>query len=494
MTTRCAPPPINVQPFTPLTPQRISQVCEFFDDPVTPLIKSNPTLPSSRVTEQQPVIRGASNQLPQDPIINNNLNDMLIVDNMGESDMVGTRGFSPGPIGSADEVSMEELPNKITGTYEEDYNILYVDEIIKKKLAQERFGHLTSLKARLKTLEQLIGQRQTYVVRARMVDNINKLSAEIEEIESGRRLSNYQERVRDILSKYRKYAGNIKTVMFEVEEDVKYKELDEEVRARIALIDRFLDIASGYIEIDVIRTNNRPGDICSGCGISLSKVAVNDKGTIRCPNPECQTEHNVFIMSKLAKDGSRINTNNATDDESIDNYIRAIIRYQCQQTDVPDESLYEELDAYFARHGRPLGAEIRKMSLNERGLRGDTNHKMLWNALSQIGRSEYYEDVNLIGKVYWGWTQRDVMCHMERLISDYNETQKVFFQIPLEERDRSSSLGTQYRLWRGLQLVDHECYMDEFKIAENPDSLRKHNKLWRRMCEGANNPRIRYIS
>lgn len=459
-------PITQMQSFVPMTTQKISQMSGFMS------------------LDNTQTHRGS---------FEDRSNFSLLEDNMGELDIVDTRKFSAQTSNSRETYVMEELPTKLSGTYNEDYNIIYVDEIIRKKLQQEKFTHVQSLKNRLKTLDNMSMQPQTYLMRKRTLDNIQKLQFEISQIESGERLRIYTNRVSDILVKYRKYSGKVKTVIFDFEEEEQYHEMDDDVRRRIALIDRFLDIASEYIQIDIIRINNRPADICSGCGISLAKVATNEEGTIRCPNEECQTEHNVIIMAKLAKDGSRINTGNNTDDESIDNFLRAFTRYQGLQQDRPDESLYDELDNYFARHDRPCGDEIKKLPLNERGRRGDTNHKMLWNALSQIGRSEYYEDANLIGHIYWGWTLPNVMQYKETIILHYNKTQKVFYQIPAEERGRNSSLGTQYRLWRHLQLVGHDCYMEEFKIAENSESIRLHNRLWRLMCEGCNDQEIHYI-
>jgi hypothetical protein len=417
----------------------------------------------------------------------------LFDDNMGELDLVDTRKYMPRLNKSQDDIILEDIPSKISGTYNEDYNIVYVDEIIRKKLHQEKFGHLQSLKVRLRALTEVSLRPQTYVMRQKTLESMRKLEVEIKEIESGARLRTYEDLVSSILEEYRSYSGKVKTIVFDVAEEEKYEEIDEDRRRRIYLIDTYLDIAAQYIEIDIIRVNTRPSDICNGCGMSLAKVATTEEGTIRCPNSDCQTEHNVIIMAKLAKDGSRINTNNNTDDESIDNFLRAFIRYQGLQPDHPDDELYDELDAYFARHDRPSGDEIKALPLNSRGRRGDTDHKMLWNALSQIGHSEYYEDANLIGHVYWGWTLPNVMHLKERIIDKYNKTQKVFYQIPAEERGRNSSLGTQYRLWRHLQLEGHECYMDEFKIAENPESVRLHNKLWRLMCEGTSDPDIHYI-
>jgi hypothetical protein len=433
--------------------------------------------------------KGNRREVPED-----NFECHLLEDNMGELDIVDTRKYISVPSGSQqDDMIFEDIPNKISGTYHLDYNIVYIDEIIRKKLRQEKFTHLHGLKSKYKSLETLSCQPQTYVMREKTLESMKKLNNEIAQIESGEKLRIYDSRVKEIISDYRKYNGRVKTIIFDVEEEEHYEEIDDGLRHRIFLIDTYLSIASEYITIDITRINNRPADLCNGCGMSLAKVATSEEGTIRCPNPDCQTEHNVIILAKLAKDSCRINTNNSTDDESIDNFLRAFIRYQGLQSDQPDESLYDELDDYFIRHDRPIGEEIKLLPLNSRGRRGDTDHKMLWTALSQIGRSEYYEDTNLIGHIYWGWVLPNVMQYKEIIISHYNKTQKVFYQIPAEERGRHSSLGTQYRLWRHLQLIGHECYMEEFKIACNMESNRSHNRLWRIMCEQCEDPDIFYI-
>lgn len=480
-----SPFPIT-QTFVPIANKRTNQVPEV--SKVTSTVSTSPTVSLRTNSGDKNILPFLMNEVatPQ-----RQEDFHLLEDNLGNLDLVDSRGYNSRV--NSDQPLLEDLPSKISGTYNEDYNILYVDEIIRKKLQQERFSHLQNLKARHRILESQSLQPQTYVMREKTLDAICNTQAEITQIETGERLRIYDSKVVDLLTEYRKYKGRVKTVVFDIAEDEKYIELDDDLRHRIYLIDTYLDIASEYIQIDVIRVNTRPSDLCNGCGISLAKVATSEEGTVRCPNPDCQTEHNVIILAKLAKDGSRINSTNNTDDESIDNFLRAFTRYQGLQPDRPDDSLYDELDAYFARHDRPSGEEIREMPLNSRGRRGDTNHKMLWNALSQIGRSEYYEDANLIGHLYWGWTLPNVLHLKERIIDKYNKTQKVFYQIPAEERGRNSSLGTQYRLWRHLQLEGHDCYMDEFKIAENPESLRTHNRLWRLMCEGAKDPDIQYI-
>lgn len=118
---------------------------------------------------------------------------------------------------------------------------------------------------------------------------------------------------------------------------------------------------------------------------------------------------------------------------------------------------------------------------------------LIISALSHINRTEFYEDYNLIGHIIWNWILPDISKYREKIIDHYNKTQKVFCRIPPEERGRNSSLGTQYRLWRHLQLIGFPCKMEQFKIAEDPDSLMIHNQLWRKMCEGCHDPEIYYI-
>lgn len=385
-----------------------------------------------------------------------------------------------------------DIPTTITGTYREDYNINYIDSIIRKKLSQEKYTRCPQLKAEYEVLRSQSMEPQNRISRDSTLRSMEKTLSLIQKIESGSRLAEYEEKTRKILKEYRLLSSPIKTISFEQEEK-STDHRDENFFERISLIEKYLDIAGEYISINVTRTSTKVSEECVGCGKPLGDVAETDEGTIRCPSPECNTEHTVILLTKFPKDEMRLGANLPAEDESIDNFIRAFTRYQGLQQDIRDDSLYEDLDEYFKRYGRPSGEEVRKLPLNAKGRRGDTNHKMLWDALSHIGRG-LYEDANLIGHNYWGWELPYVMPLKERIIEKYNKTQKVFYQIPPEERCRVSSLGTQYRLWRHLQLEGHPCSMDEFRIAENPQSLLTHNKLWRLMCERAGDPNIRYIS
>jgi len=383
-----------------------------------------------------------------------------------------------------------DILTEIRDTYNDDYNILYVDDIIRKKLKYEATKEPAIIKAKIEGLEKAIAEPQYVIQRLQMTEQIDRLKVQLGRLIENKVLEDYIRESSPYISAYKQLKPLVKKIVFGKTIEETQTETWPETLRRLSIIDKYLNIAKNYIKIDVFRSVPVTPDVCLFCGESIDRMGNSDDGVIRCLN--CLTEHSSMILTKTTKDNGRITAAPSMSDDSIENFLRAFNRYMGLQ-DKPPEELYTMLDAYFKSCGRPTGADIRQLPLNRRGRRGDTNHKMLINALSQIGRTEYYEDINLIGHIYWGWLLPDVMHLRETIIEDYNETQKIFHQIPLKERGRESSLATQYRLFRHLQLCGYDCKIEEFKIAENATSLRLHHQIWKKICDQAKNPRYRYI-
>jgi len=383
-------------------------------------------------------------------------------------------------------VTLFAIPDKIEATYKDNYNILNIDDIIRKKLKQEKYTDLDDLKLKYKKLEHLTNCPQNYVARQTTINKMNEIKKEIDKIENGEKLIDYDKKVNELINSYKQYNGLVKTISFKISNDE--DEMDDEdydiegFEARNNIIERYLEIASNYINISVIKVNSSKKEVCYGCGQSLSKITPNDDGFVRCTNQDCQTENIVTVYTKITKEG--IYNNNIP--ESIDNFLKAYVYYQGLQNIKLPDILFNKLDEHFMKIKKPIGEQVKKLSLNKRGMRGETDHKMMWTALSIIGYSEYFKHSNYICNIYWGWVLPDVMHFKELIIYHYNITQQIFNKIPIEERLRSSSLGVPYRLWRHLQLVGHECYIDEFRIVADRESLDRQDKLWKRMTEEAN--------
>lgn len=377
----------------------------------------------------------------------------------------------------------------IADTYCENYDITYIHDLIKKRLLEEKNTILPEIIKNIDRYTADIQSPQTVIQRNISINTLKRLRAEKQNIESGEKLEIYENRVVHLLAEFKKYVGSVKTVYFGKKEEP--QELTDDVRKRLKIIDEYLSIAREYINIDIIRLNPKPTNICLGCDQSLADVVVNNDGILMCPN--CKTDQPVASTTKITKD-TKIN-NSSCSDESLDNFYRAFIRFQGLQSDVPPDALYEKLDNYFISKGRPPASEIRKLPPNEHGLTGDTTHKMLWAALAAIGESAHYENANLIGHVLFGWKLQNLMHLKEKLLSHYVITQSSFCSIPKEIRGRNSSLGTAFRLYRHLRLLGVKIDVSQVKLSANHESLRIHNRLWRIMCEeaGKTNPEIYYM-
>ncbi len=358
---------------------------------------------------------------------------------------------------------INKLPTKIVGTYTDDYDINYINHIILSTLNQEK-NKLIHLENQLKKLKSLSETIQTYISKKETIKEIEEITKEIENINKSTKLYQYKLEAEPLLEQYKLHKSN--------------------VEERLKIINDFLKLARKYIIIQVTRQLNYK-TVCVSCKISLDDMMCND-GMIRCPN--CNYEYRMINATKYTDNNlQHINTEN--DDE---NFAKALMRYQGLQNN-PSKALYEKLDVYFKERGFPDAASIKLMPYDDRGRKGNTNKKMLCTALSSIGYASYYEDVNLIGHIYWDWKLPDLTHLKDLIMKHYMITQKSFYKIPTNVRQRISSLGTQYRLWRHLQLVGHICYMDDFKIAENNDSLQNHHRLWKMMCQLSDHEEIYYI-
>jgi len=106
-----------------------------------------------------------------------------------------------------------------------------------------------------------------------------------------------------------------------------------------------------------------------------------------------------------------------SDHKDTDNFVEALNRFQGKKLDISIEFM-EKLDEYFISKGEKLGAEVRNLPLVN-GKRGRLSLRDLYQALKYMNQTEYYEHVNLITKIYWGWELPDI--NSEKLLKQYDE-------------------------------------------------------------------------
>lgn len=389
---------------------------------------------------------------------------------------------------------LNTVPDKIFEVFHHDYDIRYIHDVIISKLILTRSSEIDRLRLELYRLNIAKDGYQTVIDRNKTLKKIKECESRLAELTNGDHVHKYIEKAKPYLEKYENLRPKSNAIVFTINGITDCRQ-DENRIERLMVIRDFTKLARKYMEIDLINADTQSDDTtCVGCGSDIKTVELDQHGIKRCPY--CMVEQPGMMLAKSSKDGDRVTVSSESEDESDENFIKAFRRRQgldhpVDKQDVDD--VCRELDDYFMSHNVPVGDTIKTQPLDSKGRRGNTNLRMMLNALQQIGRSNYYGHAYYMCKVYWGWELPDYGQYFSTIMDHYHKTQKVFHSIPVSERKRVSSLGTAYRLYQHLRLVGLDCSEDEFKIAENPQSLREHEELWRKMCEGCDDPNIRYL-
>ncbi len=380
-------------------------------------------------------------------------------------------------------------------TYTVDYNILNVDAYIRRKLYQESTGEdgrLDEIRTLISNYTALMSTSQTYLERKSTLESITKLEKEISDIKTGGRLTEYTERTKDLIEEYTSLGVGIKQVFLSNESSTEERELDERDEQRIIIIERYLKIAEDYAHINVRRELDQ-NPYCTTCHTNLKAVIVEASGHQICP--VCQSHKWISINNTVFKEHevASVQKSGYNDRET---YRKNFIKYNCMQgEDKLPLGWRDTWDNYYIAQGKPefVGAYVRSQPITFRRYRGNTDHKMMFKLMQDTGMTLHYNDGNLMAHLHWGWEKPDA-SHLESLVMQiYDETQEVLDSMSPEERDRSSSLGTQYRIFKTLELLGFDCQRYEFRIAEMQESFEKHERLWRTMCERCANPFIVFI-
>ena len=376
------------------------------------------------------------------------------------------------------EEEIDDVPDKIFAVYKTDYDILQTDKIITKKITNEKTSKLKKLKLKLVREMPRLETPQTMIERKMTIKRIAAINREISDINSDKKMSEYLQKVSPYLEMYKKLGPGIKMVSFHDGKELKNKTIDE---TRNIAISGFVREAKNFFNIDVIQEvvyNN----VCEGCGESLVGVLINDGGNQQCPH--CNVEKYVGNIVPIKKDVIKTPISNS-DYEDRNNFYKCVLRYVGKQVNKLPDNMGKRLDEYFLSNWGTTTDNIRKMPLNSDGRRGDTDPSFLHKILAECDYSDYYEDTNLIGSIYLGWKLPDISHLITVIMSDYDKTQRVYNQL---EKERSSSLGTQFRLFKHLELRGVNCRVGDFKITKGLGSHEFHERTWRAMCEGTRDP------
>lgn len=382
-----------------------------------------------------------------------------------------------------EDVPDESIPSKIEGKYNSDFNILWIHRVI--------VSHFNIQKKRLpRSIQNLEYEKELYEKATTIIDKnsirktINELEKHIYEISNDKKKNEYLEKVTDYLREYQKLRPQHRVVYFGKKKKIEEDEDDETVKNRVILISNYIDIAGEYYDIDVRRVKTK-NSLCQVCGADIAKVGVDNDGVLECI---CGYEYVTYSKESMYKDTARLESTRSDGNyQDRENFEKAIDNFGCKQEDNLPQGLEDAINSYMTSYGFLSAEEIRKLPLNKDGSRGNTSIELLTTILKSTGYSEYYDNVRLILYKIWGWEKKDISHLKEILMADYDKTQRVYVTI---EKDRKSSLNSQYRLFRHLQANNYPCTIDDFRVVRTPSILNEHDKLWSIMCKETKYPLI----
>ena len=371
----------------------------------------------------------------------------------------------------------EDPPDLVKGSYTTDLNINKINEAILL-----RFSHFSTtvpkINERISTLKELIEEEHRPENEIKLLQQeIARYEAEVYDYTNSVSKNRYTTLVKPLLEEYNKVASSkSKGVVF----FRKAKETEDEglVKRRLQIIREYLDIAKEYIRLEIAHKTYLKL-VCNGCGQDLTKYNIGEEsGIFICP--DCGHERETISHHSTYKDSQRVNIGNRNNYDDCENFRKALLRFQGKQLHKPPAKLYEQLDVYFHKIGKPLGKDVFSRPLEDGKKRG-TSREMMFEALCDTNNSAYYDDINLILHTYWGWNLPDISHIEERIMEDYISTQQIYNSI--SQKDRNASLNIQFRLFVHLKAVDYPCSKDDFKIQTSRDSLIFHNEMWKTMCD-----------
>ncbi|GIW70169.1 MAG: hypothetical protein KatS3mg101_0916 [Patescibacteria group bacterium] len=351
-----------------------------------------------------------------------------------------------------------EYPKMIKVVLKKNIDIIKIHDSIRRLFSYKRFM-VKEYKSRIIFLKKILEKKNlTLVESTKILETIKELEEEIKKYDSGKHWESYSSRAKPLLEKYVKLISK-----------VVFGEKDSDNSNVLDLIEKYITVASDYVEFDVIREFDKK-ILCEGCG----KQSSDDT---EC---ECGYKALSYVNEIVYKDIDRLNSSGKTEYDDRSNFIKALDQFSGKTHIAIPSKLYKDLDNYFTSIGFYTGEEVKKrFKLLDNGKRENTSIQILIQALSATKNSQYYGCVNHIAMNYWGWKPPDISDIRQQIIKDYEETQKVYEEI----KERGSSLNVQLRLYLHLKARDYPCELTDFKTISSRESLEYHDRMWKIMCE-----------
>ena len=361
-----------------------------------------------------------------------------------------------------------ETPYMLEFSYDTDYNIVEIHEVIRTVFSSNLFN-VKKIKQEIKDLK-IFKTKTTKVIDKNTIDfNIKKYEELIDGIESGKRWYSYISRAKPLLDDYLLLASDfskgIKTIGYHKSVS---KFSKEEINERLRIIEDYIMLTKEYIDIEHI-WEGKCEAVCTNCNKKFENLKTDPTSNLYLC--ECGALYDKLDReTQYEKPGQMSNIAKAYDRKK--NFEDAFLRYQGVSQDIIPSKIFDQLDAYFILNKFPIGDEIKKMETNSRGKKPNTSIKLLHQALKETGNADYYKIIYSITYCYWGWTPPDIGKYKDDIMNKYERNLIVYDK----NKTRKSSLNVQLHLFQLLIDCGYKCELDDFKVLHSEDTLLYHTE------------------
>jgi hypothetical protein len=387
-------------------------------------------------------------------------------------------------------LSVQPLVEPLSIKFNHDYDIHTIDALVRIKFRNQVLL-LCDMKVELSNFIERRNNCTAVGDYNNLTSVIDALTKEIYQIESASRVKRYNSLSKPILDAY----DTVPRIEIRLDTDENGLEHKQICEMRYRIVMSYIEMVREFYHVEVVREgfSSVISPTCRKCGRDISDAEVGVDGYQSC---ECGMGRYVPRNDCMMEKGKGKNKTNK-DYDDCDNFVKAFKRYIGKQDNIGYNmaALCSCLEHYFVNSNNKMKSceYYKQLPCDRWGKKDGTSLSLLLEGLKAIGCPKLYEDHNLIGHHMWGWKLPQLEHLLDTLVAHYRATQSVYKSMSVKERGRSSSLSVAFRLYKQLEMLGVEVRIEDFKMPIQPDSRLNQEELWKKMCNGANDPNIFYI-
>lgn len=362
---------------------------------------------------------------------------------------------------------------KKTENENENYDILQLDERIKKNLSDET-KKISEYQRRIDSINEELKTNILYRKKKELIDEKDKLEKKIEDINNNTLFAEYVCVSQNIINEYmnilsvpsdKNFFGETKT---NNEDKIRITNQDK-------LQEKFLEIAKTYLPIKTFKQEIVKKKICN-CG--SSDFTQNENNYI-CN--ECGIENIIYSAQTNFRDVDRVNLSQKYKYNRRIHFRDIIYQYQGKQNKKIDQKVYDDCENWFYEHNLLLfNKKLPKEHPDWYKNHSKISKEYVVMSLKENKYINNYDDMNYIHNYFTNVPCPDISDIENELLDDFDSFLEVYESF--SDLDRTNLLNGQYILYRFLKRRKRPVNINDFHMVSTRDRLTEYAEIYNRIC------------